>query len=163
MIVKPIPRFSAYSVDENGNIFNSSGLKLKLDKSNRGYLRVTLRSDAGERKKLLVHRIVAETFVPNPLQLPCVNHKDEDKQNNAVSNLEWCTHLDNLLYSGVIRKASKANEHKVICLSTGETFDSIKEASDKHSVHHSNLVACCKGRRKTCGGMTWRYADDKKC
>ena len=68
----------------------------------KGYLQVELRDDYGKRKIKKVHRLVAETFIPNPDNLPEVNHKDENKQNPSVSNLEWCTSKYNSNYG--IRK-----------------------------------------------------------
>lgn len=64
----------------------------------RGYPAICLCVD-GKRKNLLVHRIVAETFILNPERKPCVNHLDGDRQNNKVDNLEWCTHAENMRHA----------------------------------------------------------------
>lgn len=152
-----IAGFPNYQIDEFGNVFNSKGIKLKPEVTNKGYLRVSLSNEIVKHKRFSVHRLVAEAFIPNPNNLPQVNHKDENKQNNYVGNLEWSTALDNLNYSGVIDKASIAKERKVKCVTTGKVYKSLKEAADEFGLHHSNLVACCNGRRKTCGGMIWKY------
>ena len=91
----------------------------------------------------------------------CNNHKDYNKQNNNVENLEWCTCLENLNYSNVIDKASVAKHEEVICVDTDEVFESIKSACEKYGLHHSNIVACCNGKRATCGGYKWKYKTSK--
>lgn len=149
--------FPNYYITTEGSVFNAGGVKLKPEITNNGYLRVSLSNDEVKHKRFSVHRLVAEAFIPNPENLPQVNHKDEDKTNNCVENLEWCTALENLNYSKVIEKASEAKKQKIKCITTGEIFDSIKEVEDKFGLYHSNLVACCMGRRKRCGGMEWEY------
>ena len=104
-----------------------------------------------------VHRLVAETYIPNPHNYPEVNHKNENKLDNNVNNLEWCSTLDNLNHSHVIEKASVAKFRKVKCVTTGKIYNSIKEAANELGLYHSNIVACCNGRRATCGGLEWEY------
>lgn len=156
--MKTIKGFSNYQIDECGNVYNKNGIKLKQERTRNGYLRVSLCNDKVKHKKFLVHRLVAQAFIPNPLNLPQVNHKDENKTNNCVNNLEWCTPAYNLNHSKVINKASIAKYHKIRCIDTGIVYDSIKEVEDKFGLHHSNLVACCNGKRKRCGGKRWEYA-----
>ena len=153
-----IKDFPKYRIDEFGNVFNDRGHKLKAEVTRKGYLRVSLSNEVVQHRRFLVHRLVAQTFIPNPYNLPQVNHKDENKRNNRVDNLEWCTVLDNLNHSGVIDKATIAKERKIKCVTNGKVYNSLKEAANEFGVHHSNLVACCNGRRKTCGGMVWQYA-----
>lgn len=155
--MRPIKDFPDYKVDEYGNVYNRHDEKIKPELTKNGYLRVSLNNDSIKRKHASIHRLVAETFIPNPNDYPQVNHKDFNKQNNKVDNLEWCTPLDNLNYSGIIDKASIAKFQKVKCEETGEIFDSVKDACDKYGLHHSNIVACCNGRRNKCGGFTWSY------
>lgn len=80
---------------------------LKLDENNCGYYRVTLFKDK-KRHRFLVHRLVAEHFIPNPNNLPLVNHKDETTYNNHVSNLEWVDYSENQLYGSVRQRKSKS-------------------------------------------------------
>lgn len=78
---------------------------------------------------------------------------------NNVDNLEWCTTLDNLLYSNIINKASEAKITKVRCINTGKIYNSVKDATEELNLHHSNIVACCNGRRSSCGGLKWEYVN----
>ena len=149
--------FPNYTVSCDGEVTNSKGQVLKGTITNNGYKIVSLSYKNKKHKRFGVHRLVAETYIPNPDNLPEVNHINENKLDNRVENLEWCTTLDNLKHSHVIEKASIAKFTKVRCVTTGETFSSIKEAVDKYNLYHANIVSCCNGRRKTCGGMEWEY------
>ena len=153
----PVVGFETYRVDRMGNVYNKKGYRLKASKTKNGYLQVSLNNPDCKHKKILVHRLVAQAFLPNESGLPQVNHIDRDKTNNQVDNLEWCTCLYNLRHSDVIRKGNEAHRHGLFCITTGETFDSIKEAEIKYGLHHANIIACCRGRRNTCGGMLWKY------
>ena len=87
-----------YEVSNKGNVRNvRRNTLLKLSKNNYGYINVYLYKN-GIRTGFRVHRLVALTFIPNPDNLPQVNHKDEDKNNNSVDNLEWCDHKYNVNY-----------------------------------------------------------------
>ena len=95
-----------YSVDERGNIYSHLTDKyLKPNMDYRGYCSVELFGDRS-RKRVLVHRLVASAFIPNPRELPFVNHKDENPSNNDVSNLEWCTAKYNQNY-GTVKERRK--------------------------------------------------------
>lgn len=79
-----------YTIDEDGNVYSINRKKIIKQSMRGNYLYVALYKE-GKRKQENVHRLVAMTFIPNPEELPCVNHKDENKLNNNVNNLEWCT------------------------------------------------------------------------
>lgn len=160
MKAKQIKDFPNYIITDTGEVINNKGLHLKPDLSNNGYFRVSLCNEKVKHKKLLVHRLVAEAFIPNPDNLPQINHINKNKRDNRMENLEWCSPLYNLNYSEVINKASVAKFSRIKCDTTGEVFESIKSASDKYGLHHANIVACCNGRRKTAGKKKWRYIDD---
>lgn len=131
-----------------------------------GYLRVNL-SKGNSVKWFGVHRLVALTFIPNPDNLPVINHKDENKQNNRVENLEWCTHQYNCEYGTARerqRKTRAANPNdKVVRKLVGEKnskailqyslsgemiarYKSLSEASAATGVHISTIIRQCKGR-----------------
>lgn len=158
--MKTIPDFPNYKVDKDGRVFNKNGKCLKQEISRNGYCRVSLSNEFKKHVHKLVHRLVAEAYLSNPYRLPQVNHRNQNKLDNNVENLEWCMPLDNLLHSEVINKASLAKQHEIICLTTGEHFTSLKQAAEKYGLNHSNIAACCKGRRKTTGNKEWRYANE---
>lgn len=128
----------------------------KLDKSKNGYLRIELSSNKIKRK-YLVHRLVAQAFIPNKKNLPCINHKDEDKSNNIVSNLEWCDYLYNNLYND----KQKKNWKKVKQLNQNNDiiniFESVTEASKRTNILQCRISNCLNNRQKTAGGYHWQY------
>ena len=156
---KTICDFPKYTVDATGDVMNSRGQHIKPEQMRNGYLRVSLSNDHEKHKRKSVHRLVAEAFIPNPNKFSQVDHINEIKSDNRVSNLRWCTPLENLKHSHVIEKASEAKFTKIICKTTGEVFESVKTAAEQYGLHHSNIVACCAGRRRYCGGMEWEYVD----
>lgn len=92
--------YSQYSINLSGRIRNiKTGLILKPFIDRRGYAKFTLWSDSGNRKTFLAHQLVALAFLPNPMNLPQVNHKDGNKLHNFYTNLEWCSNLDNALHA----------------------------------------------------------------
>ena len=143
-----------------GNFYNyhHNGKVLKLRINNKGYCYVSLCG-----KKVLVHRLVAMAFVPNPDNLSCVNHKDENPKNNNAENLEWCTFQYNLDYGTCRARIAKHFWVAVIGIDKDGNehyFSSMREAEEKTGVNFRNIVACCqkKKHRHTAGGYRWRYA-----
>ncbi len=123
----------------------------------KGYLGVIL-SKQSKTTNHLIHRLVAEAFIPNPNNLPEVNHKDGNKLNNTVSNLEWCSSSDNLYHAyklGLKHKKGKP----VICVETGEIFESVKAANESMGVTHSHIGAVCNHDfyHKTACGYHWKW------
>ncbi len=138
-------------------------LKNKIGKT--GYFEVDLRRE-GTHKYCRVHRLVAEAFIKNPKNYEIVNHKDENKLNNNVENLEWCTAKYNMNY-GTLRERTVAGISKRVAQINKKTdeiiniFPSSREASKKTGISQGHISSCCAGKRKTAGGYKWRYADDK--
>lgn len=130
-----------------------------------GYFYITLKIK-GRRRRVGVHRLVAETFLPNPQNLPFVNHKDENPQNNNVDNLEWCTHQYNITYGTAIQRRSMSQSIPVIQLSlNGEfinRFPSTLIASEATGITKAGISAACRGLQTQSHGYKWRYEDEGK-
>ena len=146
-----------YMVSTFGNIYSLiSGKELAAVKEKSGYLRVGLVDSKGNYKRFLVHRLVAQAFLPNEDNLPQVNHKDEIITNCRVDNLEWCSVQYNTKYSLYQREREVAQ----IDVNTNEvvnTFKSLSEAARESGIGQGNISKCCKGLINQAGGFRWEY------
>lgn len=153
----------------NGNVKLQKERMSTPTNNGHGYLIVGL-SKNGKRKNFYVHRLVAETFLDNLNNLPQVNHKDGNKKNNRVDNLEWCTASENQIHSYKVLKTKynlfglnisrEKQKKKVSAYKNGKlfkTFNSISEAGRFMKVNPSCICGCCKGIYKTCKGYIWKY------
>ena len=187
--------WKAIVIEKNGIIYDYTGLyevsnlgrvrslnyrrtgKIKvLRPRNNGnnYLKIYLSKDR-ERETFYIHRIVAKVFLlnDNPTEKIEVNHKDFDRTNNRVDNLEWVTiqeNMQHLMNTDKEREAKRRqkikdtrnNKKKVLCVETGRLFDSIAEASESYHCQKTGISACCNGRgKKTCGGYHWKFVSLK--
>lgn len=155
-----LENYSNYIIYSEGKIFSKKYQKfLSPATTQDGYLRVMLYDDDGNTKSFLVHRLIAMVFIPNPNNYDSVNHKDENKQNNDVSNLEWCTRLYNNNYGQ--HKTSiimcDKNTHEPI-----QIFNSIGEAERFLNITgaHANIIRQLKGRGKSAYGYYWKYFEE---
>ena len=123
----------------------------------------------GKSKTISLHRLIATTFIPNPNNLPQVNHKDGNKENNNVNNLEWVTNQENMIHSyktglreNSIKELVERNKRKINQYDLDGNFikqwDSIKEAQDNLKIPNQNIVKVCQGKRHTAGGYIWQYS-----
>lgn len=145
---------SLYNYKRNGTSFLQPQLK-------RGYFQIGLRKDK-KRKWFSVHRLVAEAFIPNIYNFPCVNHKDENKLNNNADNLEWCSHAYNNTYGTRIKKVKEKTGKKVLQYDKDMNFikeySSIAEATREMKLKSMcSICNCCKGVYKTSKGYIWKY------
>ena len=170
-IWKPVVGYEGlYEVSNTGNVKslgnkvwkNARILKPQV-RGKSGYLFVRLSKD-GQAKGINIHRLVAETFIPNPLNLPIVNHKDENIANCRADNLEWCTSKYNANYGTrnarmmVLRKTKRVAQRT----KDGEfinCFKSIADAERVTGVDNTTITRACKGKQKTAGGFVWQYVD----
>lgn len=158
-----------YQVSNLGNVKSLKFGKEKILKPHDngiGYLQVKLCKN-GQKEQPLVHQLVAQAFIPNPQNLPEVNHKDENKTNNSVENLEWVSSKENTnfgtrnlrvaekLINGILAK-------KVLQYTKNGTFirewPSLMEIERQTEFHYQNICACCLGKLKSAYGYVWRYA-----
>ena len=164
-----------YEVSDLGRVkslWHGKDKILKPWKTHKGYLRVNLYKD-GQRKMQFVHRLAAEAFIQNPNNLETVNHKDEDKTNNTVINLEWMSREDNNNYGTRNKRAGEAiskaninnpmlsNKVQMFDKFTGELlaiFPSTMEANRITGIANQHISKCCRGKLKSAGGYIWRYA-----
>lgn len=154
-----------YTPTRNGEVFKKGVIKtLKEDKD--GYFKVCL-SKNSKKKSFFVHRLVALTFIENPNNYPVVNHKDGNKQNNKVENLEWCTRSENdkHAYRIGLRKVTDGGTSKEVVQLDKETlkvlfeYPSISEASKQTGISVQMISYCCNGKCKTAGGFVWRFKE----
>lgn len=147
----------------NGNNTNAKEKILKPQKNYKGYLRVQLYKD-GKVKMLYVHRLVAHMFIENydHENKTQVNHIDENKENNSVENLEWCTPKQNSNHGTRSTRVAKAQSKKVIGYSTTTTkviiLQSINQAK-KFGFNTGHICDCCNGKRKSHKGYIFKYYD----
>lgn len=173
-----------YEVSDRGDIYSKKSNRiLNAWDDGKGYTRVELFDKHGNSKQINVHRIVAEAFLPNPDNLPYVNHKDENKANNNVSNLEWCTPKYNTNYGDAIRRRVESAEWyyksercRAAMSAVGKSrskpvmqfdifgnliaeYPSASEASRATGIHISNIFHSCKGRTKHPSQFIWKYKE----
>lgn len=156
-----IEGYDNYTVSNLGRVYN---IKLKRIKAQRmaptGYLIADLKQN-GVKRTHYVHRLVAEAFISNPENKPCVNHKNEVRTDNECSNLEWCTVAYNNSYNG---RAKRVGEHhqkhhpsrkRVRNVDTGEIYSSVRAAGRATGVCSISISYCLNGKQKHAGNYRW--------
>lgn len=142
-------------VSNNGDVFTDRGGKLSQYADKDGYKYVLIRVN-GRRQKHLVHRLVAMAYINTSDTTLQINHKDGNKANNSVSNLEWCTNSENQLHSRyILNNQTGFKDVAVKCVETGEVFISTREAWRKTRVNYCHISECANGKRKSAGGLHW--------
>ena len=160
-----------YQVSNFGNVMSLNYRKtgraelLKTYKNKKGYLLICL-SKNKKQKTFQIHRLVAEAFIPNLENLPQVNHKDEDKTNNSVDNLEWCTNEYNHKYGTrnerIAKTLTNGKQSKPV-LQFSKTGEFIKEWESSMEIQrqlgycNSFIGKCCKGKYESAYGFRWIY------
>lgn len=152
-----------YEISSTGYVKNKKTGRILSPESykDKSYLFVGLCGDGG-RKMKLIHRMVAEAFIPNPDNKPEVNHKDGNKTNNRVDNLEWVTSSENVIhaYNTGLKKPSGPHKIRPIrIVETGEVFDDCHECARSIGGNHWAISACLRGIRNTHLGYHYEYAD----
>ena len=131
---------------------------LKPVKTKNSYLVICLHKK-GKQKRFYIHKLVGESFIVNPNNYPCINHKDENKENNNVNNLEWCTYEYNNTYGTRLERYSTSKSIPIYCLETNKIYKSAKECAKELNLSRGNIVNVLKGRQKQAKGYTFRYSN----
>ena len=173
---RPIEGYEHYEVSNLGRVRSwinnkwrrrSAPKILSLHRLTKGYLGVSLSSAPKVSKTIKVHRLVAKAFIPNPDNLPQVNHKDENKTNNCVSNLEWCTNKYNLSYGTARQRIFETIErnggYKVRPIIQKDLegnaireWNSATEAAKELKIDRNNILTAC---RKSYKGFVWDFKE----
>ena len=169
---KDIPGFPNYQVSNLGNVRNTKRNKIKEPGyDSHGYLKVDLYENS-HRSTKKIHRLVADAFIPKDPQRLDINHKDGNKENNAVTNLERCTKSENMKHAykkGLVKshasygmlgkKNPNAGRKKraIKILETGEEFQSIMDCERSTGISNKHINDCLRGRQKTCYGYHFEY------
>ena len=160
-----------YKVNNRGEVLSVRSKRiLKAGKNKQGYMCVALAKD-GKSKTHKVHRLVATAFISNPNNYPYINHKDEDKTNNNVENLEWCTHKYNINYGTAIERRSEAikksplkRRKAVLQLSLAgdivREYHSTKDAAEATGIDRRQISRSINHLGKQAHGFLWILKED---
>lgn len=151
--------------DSLGKKINKKEHILKPRTGNRYYMIALYKN--GKREDLLLHRLIAQTFIPNPENKPFVNHKDENCFNNCSDNLMWCTQKENMNWGTINERMSKNSKSKRKVNQYDMDGNFIKQWDCMTDFYKSKglklktgIIECCKGRRQSHMGYKWKYADE---
>ena len=146
-----------YAITTEGDVYSYKRKRfLKYGVNNIGYLCVNLCKD-GKVKSYYIHRLVAEAYIPNPENLPQINHRDENKANNCLQNLEWCDASYNINYGTRNEKIKKPILQYDL---DGNLIREWECAADVGKEVNGNICHCLKGKRKSAYGYKWKYKED---
>ena len=145
---------------KDGRSYNREGRVLTQHPDTKGYMKVHLCKD-GKPKNAYVHRLVAQAFIPNPDNLPQVNHINEDKADNRVENLEWTSCIENIHHGTGIQRSALMRSVPVIRISPDgavKHYVSASYAARAMGIVSQGIQHCCAGRQRTYKGYRWEYA-----
>ena len=174
-----------YLINDSGEIYSINSKKILKPHYDKIYPRISL-YDGEKYKNFFVHRLIAETFIENPGNKPFVNHKNGNKADCRIINLEWCTASENekhkystLRYTNPFKGKNHTEQSKtkmkewhkknkkiddknplskkIFCIETKEVFYSLSEGSRKMNIPISNISKCVNKTRKTAGGYHWSF------
>lgn len=151
-----IENYSGYGITSCGKVWSYKSNKWISQRYDKyGYLRVTLINDDKKMKTELVHKLVALAYIPNPDGKETVNHRDEVKEHNYLSNLEWMTKQENLNYGTRGQRQSDKVSKPIKCIETGIIYKNTLVASKEIGISATSIYNCINGKSKTAGGFHW--------
>ena len=155
-ILQPIEGFRGYFINKEGQVWSEYRRHCWLTPSSNGtgYHKVVLCRDEKKHTKY-VHRLVAETFLPNPDNKPQVNHKNGIRHDNRAKNLEWATRSENHLHA--YRELGRVHHHAkpIRCVETGDIYSSATFASKQLGIPQTCISAVVRGVQSRAGGFHW--------
>lgn len=149
-----------YEVSNLGHVRNKITGKILTNIARPSYASVILQIGNGQQKSFYVHVLVAEYFLPNPHGLPEVNHKNQNKMDPRLNNLEWCDRRYNMTYGDVVDRiiAGQMNHSpEFICVETGMIYRNQAQAARDLGICRGNINSVLAGRRQSAGGLTFRW------
>ena len=157
---KPIVGYENYEISNYGNCRKKdSEQNLKPHLNSAGYVRYGL-SKNGKTKMFFAHRLVAKAFLKNPENKPQVNHKDNNKLNNHISNLEYCTQNENIKQQYKYGKITRKINGKIFCKEKNKIYDTLEEAAKDIGVHRRSVYNALNGLVEKTNGFTLYYKKD---
>lgn len=160
--IRSVARRIPHSKKGYTRVFYGSVLTPITNKSRNNYCYISLKKD-GKKKNLLLHRLIAQAFIPNPENKNQINHKDYNPCNNAVNNLEWCDSKYNLNYSLCNRKDQKGKHGRKVTAydMSGNligSYNTVREAARQLNVYGQNICSILSGKNKWIKGYTFKDA-----
>lgn len=160
---REVKEYINYEVNQFGEIRHKKRKKILKPRSNNGGYQYVNFKINGKNTNFAVHRIVANAFIPNPNGYTEVNHKDYDKTNNYVNNLEWVSSSQNKQHS-YLKKENKKSRGKAVNQYTKDgvfikTFETITDAAEELGCCVAAISNCCLGRAKTSQGFRWSFVE----
>jgi hypothetical protein len=146
-----------YSISRSGRVYSYKTKQNLKNIACEDYFRICLCRN-GRKQMLLLHRVIAEAFIPNPFGKPCINHIDGDKSNNSLENLEWVTHSENLLHAYETKLNTRPRPVVRVSKNGDTVFYKSARAAEMDGFQNQNIAKCCKGARQTHLGYRWEYA-----
>jgi len=159
---KPVPKpYDEFEASNLGNL-KRNGKLLKIKPGNCGYIRVPLDPKKHKQKSIAAHVLIAMAHLPNPEGKQQVDHLDNIKHHNWITNLMWCDQGTNIKNNWTFRKKYniKPRRRKILCVETGIVYNSYKAAGDSCNRHNKRVYDALIGVQKTAGGYHWKYVEE---
>ena len=157
---KTLDKYSNYIITQEGKIYSKSSKKYLSTRENSGYEYVKLYNNSKKGKDFSIHYLVGKVYIPNPENYPMLNHKNFDKKDNRIENLEWISYSENMKHFG--QKNGISVNKLDINNNIIQTYNTIKDASEYNNISSPGITNVCKGKQKTAGGFKWEYNKEKE-